>query len=79
MMEDSNAAAVSNQEENVLNKNENEVVNSSNDDNMIMTSRAIPAPADKYARPADPFHGNKSTVKRRSNIAPSGKKPLWNR
>ncbi len=80
MIEDGNLAAVSNHEENILNKNENEVINSSNDDDkMVMASHAIPAPVEKYARPADPYHGNKAPVKRRSNIAPSGKKPLWNK
>lgn len=43
------------------------------------SAHVIPAPEEKYARPADPFHGKKAPVWGKSNIIPSGKKPLWNK
>jgi hypothetical protein len=45
----------------------------------IPVIHSIPAPVEKYARPADPYHGNISPTKRKVNIKPSGKKPLWNK
>ncbi len=45
----------------------------------IPVVHSIPAPVEKYARPADPYHGNISPTKRKVNMKPSGKKPLWNK
>ena len=48
-------------------------------DSPLPINHAVPAPAVKYAKPADPFHGRTAPVKGKSNISPTGKKPLWNK
>ncbi|MEO7524058.1 MAG: hypothetical protein ABIT58_08190 [Ferruginibacter sp.] len=79
--ENNTASSFLNKDEKVLIKDENDILNMSSDTDeaMAMSSHAVPAPPEKYARPADPFHGNTAPVKRKSNINPAGKKPLWNK
>ncbi len=60
----------------VVEKSESE--NSKAADPVPVLNTPIPAPVEKYAKPADPFHGKKAPVKGKSNITPAGKKPLWN-
>ena len=59
----------------IVNENNDEVVN----DQPAQVINSIPAPLEKYSRPTDPYHGNTAPVKGKRTVAPSGKKPLWNK
>jgi len=53
--------------------------NDESGDELITMPRSMPVPEERYAKPADPYHGHTAPVKGKRTIAPSGKKPLWNK
>lgn len=59
--------------------NQSQSIDPDTHESLQATNNTIPAPVQKYAKPADPFHGKTTPVKGKSNISPSGKKPLWNK